>query len=168
MRYIITTIVAALTVALAPASASAKTWECLGPVASCLKAEATQTYTKSYKKQGKVASKKSKKSTSYSSYTGGGPLSGKASFYWQPQALASGGRFNPNALTAAHKTLPFGTRVRVTNRNNGKSVVVVINDRGPYIAGRIIDLSKRAAYVVGMQDSGVVPVSVEILGRGKV
>ncbi|MEO1694618.1 MAG: septal ring lytic transglycosylase RlpA family protein, partial [Pseudomonadota bacterium] len=94
-------------------------------------------------------------------------LRGMASYYWQPQPLASGGRFNPNALTAAHKTLPFGTRVRVKNLNNGRTVTVVINDRGPYIRGRIIDLSKRAAGVVGMQGSGVAPVLVTVLGRGK-
>ena len=90
-------------------------------------------------------------------------LRGLASYYWQPQKVASGGWFNPNALTAAHKSLPFGTRVRVTNLNNGRSVVVRINDRGPYIRGRIIDLSKRAAHVIAMQGSGVVPVRVEIL-----
>lgn len=93
----------------------------------------------------------------------GGSLSGLASYYWQPQRVASGGWFNPNALTAAHKTLPFGTRVRVTNLRNGRSVVVRINDRGPYIRGRIIDLSRRAATVVGMTQSGVVPVRVDIL-----
>jgi len=98
--------------------------------------------------------------------TGGDSYSGKASYYWQPQALASGGRFNPNAYTAAHKTLPFGTRVRVTNQNNGQSVEVVINDRGPYIAGRIIDLSRAAAHAINMQGSGVVPVSMRVLGRG--
>jgi rare lipoprotein A len=92
-----------------------------------------------------------------------GTLRGLASYYWQPQRVASGGWFNPNALTAAHKTLPFGTRVRVTNLNNGRSVVVRINDRGPYIRGRIIDLSKRAAQVIAMQGSGIVPVRVEIL-----
>ena len=90
-------------------------------------------------------------------------LRGLASYYWQPQRVASGGWFNPNALTAAHKTLPFGTRVRVTNLRNGRSVVVRINDRGPYIRGRIIDLSKRAAGVIAMQGAGVVPVSVEVL-----
>lgn len=90
-------------------------------------------------------------------------LRGLASYYWQPQKVASGGWFNPNALTAAHKTLPFGTRVRVTNLRNGRSVIVRINDRGPYIRGRIIDLSKRAAGVIAMQGAGVVPVSVEIL-----
>jgi rare lipoprotein A len=90
---------------------------------------------------------------------------GMASFYWEPQALASGGRFNPNALTAAHKTLPFGTRVRVTHLGNGRSVEVKINDRGPYVAGRIIDLSKAAAGIIGMTAQGVARVAVEVLGR---
>ena len=97
---------------------------------------------------------------------GGTVLTGAASYYWEPQALASGGRFNPNAYTAAHKTLPFGTRVRVTNQRNGQSVDVVINDRGPYVGGRIIDLSKAAAHDINMQNSGVVPVTVRVLGRG--
>ncbi|MCB1509949.1 MAG: septal ring lytic transglycosylase RlpA family protein [Hyphomicrobiaceae bacterium] len=100
------------------------------------------------------------------SYRGRGSLSGLASYYWQPQRVAAGGWFNPNALTAAHKSLPFGTRVRVVNLRNGRSVVVRINDRGPYIRGRIIDLSRRAAQVVGMTGAGVVPVRVQILGRG--
>jgi rare lipoprotein A len=92
-------------------------------------------------------------------------IRGMASYYWQPQALASGGRFNPNGLTAAHKTLPFGTRVRVTHLGNGRSVEVKINDRGPYVAGRIIDLSKAAAGVIGMTAQGVARVAVEILGK---
>ena len=92
-------------------------------------------------------------------------IRGVASYYWEPQALASGGRFNPNALTAAHKTLPFGTRVRVTHLGNGRSVEVKINDRGPYVAGRIIDLSKAAASVIGMTAQGVARVAVEVLGR---
>jgi rare lipoprotein A len=90
---------------------------------------------------------------------------GVASYYWQPQALASGGRFDPNAMTAAHKTLPFGTRVRVTHLGNGRSVEVKINDRGPYVAGRIIDLSRAAAGVIGMTAQGVARVAVEILGK---
>ena len=102
-----------------------------------------------------------RRSYSYS----GGSSGGLASYYWQPQRVASGGWFNPNALTAAHKTLPFGTRVQVTNKHNGKSVVVTINDRGPYIKGRVIDLSSRAAGVIGMKGSGVVPVSLSVLGR---
>ncbi len=90
---------------------------------------------------------------------------GVASFYWQPQRVAAGGWFNPNAMTAAHKTLPFGTRVRVTHLGNGRSVEVKINDRGPYVAGRIIDLSKAAAGVIGMTGQGIARVAVEVLGR---
>lgn len=86
--------------------------------------------------------------------------SGMASYYWQPQAVACGGRFNPKAMTAAHKTLPCGAKVRVTNKRNGKSVVVTINDRGPFVKGRIIDLSLAAARAVGMTGSGVAPVTV--------
>jgi rare lipoprotein A len=90
---------------------------------------------------------------------------GIASYYWQGQRVASGGRFNPNAMTAAHRTLPFGTRVRVTHIGNGRSVEVTINDRGPFIRGRIIDLSKAAAGVIGMTAQGLARVSVEVLGR---
>ena len=90
---------------------------------------------------------------------------GVASFYWQPQRVASGGWFNPNAMTAAHRTLPFGTRVRVTHAGTGRSVDVRINDRGPYIAGRIIDLSRAAAQVIGMTGQGIARVTVSILGR---
>jgi rare lipoprotein A len=100
-----------------------------------------------------------------SSVSSGGET-GVASYYWQPQAVASGGRFNPDAWTAAHKTLPFGTRVRVTRLDNGNSVEVTINDRGPYISGRIIDLSRRAAQAIGMTGQGVARVSVAVLGRG--
>ena len=90
---------------------------------------------------------------------------GLASYYWQPQRLASGGWFNPNAMTAAHKTLPFGTRVKVTNLANGRAATVTINDRGPYVAGRVIDLSSAAAGVVGMKGAGVTRVKLDILGR---
>jgi rare lipoprotein A len=95
----------------------------------------------------------------------GGGQSGIASYYWQPQRVASGGWFNPNAMTAAHKTLPFGTKVRVTHQATGRSVTVTINDRGPYIAGRIIDLSSAAAGQLGMKSSGVARVNVTVLGR---
>jgi len=93
----------------------------------------------------------------------GTTMSGKASYYWQPQRVASGGWFNPKAMTAAHKTLPFGTKVKVTNARNGRTVHVTINDRGPYIAGRIIDLSDAAAGAIGMKSAGVVPVKVEVV-----
>jgi rare lipoprotein A len=95
----------------------------------------------------------------------GSGQTGVASYYWQPQALASGGRFNPGAMTAAHKTLPFGTRVRVKHLSNGRSVDVVINDRGPYVAGRIIDLSKAAAGKIGMTGQGVARVTMTVIGR---
>jgi rare lipoprotein A len=92
--------------------------------------------------------------------------SGMASYYGSESGsqTASGQRFNPSAMTAAHRTLPFGTKVRVTNKNNGRSVVVTINDRGPFIRGRIIDLSTAAAGVIGMKGAGVARVTVERLG----
>ncbi len=71
-----------------------------------------------------------------------------------------------NAMTAAHRSLPFGTKVRVTNRRNGRSVVVRINDRGPFSGGRVIDLSRSAAGAIGMLGSGTAPVSLQVIGRG--
>jgi rare lipoprotein A len=68
-------------------------------------------------------------------------------------------------MTAAHKTLPFGTRVRVTNARTGRSVEVTINDRGPYVRGRVIDLSRAAAGALGMQSAGLARVSIDVLGR---
>lgn len=91
---------------------------------------------------------------------------GNASYYgsrFHGRRTANGERFNMNAMTAAHKSLPFGTKVRVTNRRNGKSVVVRINDRGPYAHGRVIDLSKAAASRIGMIHSGTAPVQIDIL-----
>lgn len=91
---------------------------------------------------------------------------GQASWYGAKhhgRKTASGERFDQNALTAAHRQLPFGTRVRVTNLRNDKSVVVRINDRGPYAKKRIIDLSKKAAEQLDMLRDGVVPVRVERL-----
>jgi len=73
---------------------------------------------------------------------------------------ASGERVNPRALTAAHRTLPFGTRVRVTHKKNGRSVVVRINDRGPFVRGRVIDLTPRAAAALGF--SGLAPVTLSL------
>jgi len=76
---------------------------------------------------------------------------------------ASGEHFNPGALTAAHRTLPFGTMVRVTNRSSGRSVVVRINDRGPFVRGRIIDLTPAAARALGF--SGLANVEVDVVAR---
>jgi len=93
--------------------------------------------------------------------------SGMASYYGNESGsqTASGARFVASAMTAAHRTLPFGTKVRVTNKANGRSVVVTINDRGPFVRGRIIDLSTGAAGVIGMMGAGVAPVSLEVLGK---
>jgi rare lipoprotein A len=79
---------------------------------------------------------------------------GTASWYALTSKTASGERMNPAKLTAAHKTLPFGTKLKVTNPNNGKSVVVRINDRGPFIRGRVLDLSKAAAQRIGIISRG--------------
>src|SRR5215203_179552 len=87
---------------------------------------------------------------------------GAASWYgpgFHGKKTANGERFNTNALTAAHKTLPFGTQLRVTNERTGKSVVVRINDRGPYAHGRVIDLSKAAAEAVGIEGVGQVTLA---------
>ncbi len=88
---------------------------------------------------------------------------GLASWYGESQMTASGERFDRHAFTAAHRTLRFGTRVRVTNQRNGRSVIVRINDRGPYSHNRIIDLSEAAARELHMVDAGVVPVTLEVL-----
>jgi rare lipoprotein A len=85
---------------------------------------------------------------------------GRAAFY-SGGRTASGERTGPNGLTAAHRTLPFGTRVRVTNMRNGKAVVVRIVDRGPFNRGRIIDLSRAAAVELDMISSGTAVVSIE-------
>jgi rare lipoprotein A len=86
--------------------------------------------------------------------------SGRAAFY-SGGRTASGERTGPNGLTAAHRTLPFGTKVRVTNHHNGKTVVVRIVDRGPYGHGRIIDVSRAAAVELDMISAGTVMVSIE-------
>jgi rare lipoprotein A len=95
--------------------------------------------------------------------TGGRSFAGKASFYGNESGsrTASGQRFNQNALTAAHRSLPFGTKLRVTHR--GQSVVVTINDRGPFIRGRVLDLSKGAARAIGLTGAGVGHVTAEVI-----
>lgn len=91
---------------------------------------------------------------------------GVASYYgrrFHGRRTANGERFNMNAMTAAHKTLPFGSKVRVTNPRNGKSVIVRINDRGPFIRGRTIDLSRAAAKRIGMISRGHARVNLELV-----
>jgi rare lipoprotein A len=91
--------------------------------------------------------------------------SGMASWYAQGARTASGARFNPNGLTAAHRTLPFGTKVLVRHRATGRTVQVTINDRGPFIRGRVIDLAKGAAQQLGIVGSGTAPVELRVVGR---
>lgn len=98
--------------------------------------------------------------------SGGGDLgSGSASYYsneFAGRRTASGERFNPSAMTAAHRTAAFGTRIRVTHIGNGKNVVVRINDRGPFVKGRIIDLSYAAAKKIGLHHSGTAKVRLAL------
>jgi rare lipoprotein A len=94
--------------------------------------------------------------------------SGFASWYgpgFNGAMSASGERFNANGMTAAHRNLPFGTQVKVTNMDNGRSVVVRINDRGPFVYNRVLDISEGAARVIGLVNSGVAPIRMEVLSR---
>jgi rare lipoprotein A len=95
-----------------------------------------------------------------------GTYVGKASWYGEPhhgRKTASGERYDMHALTAAHRTLPLGTKLRVTNVENGRAVVVRVNDRGPYIDGRVIDLSRAAARQLGELGDGLFNVRLEVL-----
>jgi rare lipoprotein A (peptidoglycan hydrolase) len=90
---------------------------------------------------------------------------GTASWYHEGSQTANGERYRPDGISAAHKTLPFGTRVLVRNQRTGRTVTVRINDRGPFIKGRIIDLSRGAKRVLGMD--GLASVCLTVLGRGE-
>ena len=87
---------------------------------------------------------------------------GLASFYSDTET-ASGEKFDKNELTAAHPTLPFGTRLRVTDTNSGRFVTVRVNDRGPYVRGRVVDISPSAAEALGMVDKGITNVRLEVV-----
>ena len=95
--------------------------------------------------------------------TGGHSFSGVASFYGNESGsqTASGQRFNQNAMTCAHRSLPFGTKLRVTDVASGKSVTVRVNDRGPYVHGRVVDVSYSAADALGMIGKGVAKVKLD-------
>jgi rare lipoprotein A len=90
---------------------------------------------------------------------------GKASFYSHGTRTASGAKFHPGALTAAHRSLPFGTVLRVTNLANQRSITVTVNDRGPFIRGRILDVSSGAADALGFRGAGVTQVRIEKVDR---
>ena len=91
---------------------------------------------------------------------------GQASFYadkHQFEKTASGALYNHDLRTAAHRTIPFGSKIQVTNINNGKSVIVVVNDRGPFVNGRIVDLSKSAFSSIGNTSAGLLNVEIEVI-----
>jgi rare lipoprotein A (peptidoglycan hydrolase) len=90
---------------------------------------------------------------------------GVASYYSYPGRTANGERYDPSQFTAAHRTLPFGTKLQVTNLNSGRSVVVRVNDRGPFIHGRVVDVSYAAARELNLLHSGTAKVKVEILAQ---
>lgn len=118
--------------------------------------------------KGEIAWLKQKPSKTIPVQEGTKQVRGIASWYgpgFHGRQTANGERFNQNEMTAAHRSLPFGTKVRVTNANNGRSVIVRINDRGPFVGNRLIDLSAAAAQAIGLQSSGVGPVNIEILGQ---
>jgi rare lipoprotein A len=101
-----------------------------------------------------------------SSESGAGTKSasaGLASFYSEGNSTASGEKFDPNELTAAHPSLPFGTKLRVTNTTTGKSVTVRVNDRGPYVPGRVVDVSYSAAQALGMVNAGTASVKLDVV-----
>ena len=108
------------------------------------------------KQEAPVATSKHAAATQHASY-------GLASFYKHESRTASGERFNPRELTAAHRTLPFGTRVRVTNVASGQSVTVRVNDRGPFVPGRIVDVSYSAAETLGIVGRGVAKVKLVVV-----
>ena len=94
--------------------------------------------------------------------------SGQGSYYadkFAGRPTASGAPYRPGKLTAAHNTLPLGTRIRVTNTRTGRSVKVVVNDRGPHTKGRIVDVSKRAARKLGLVKAGVAPVTLRVIRK---
>lgn len=88
---------------------------------------------------------------------------GTASYYWEGTEVATGAPYDPDGLTAAHRTLPFGTRLHVTDLVSRRSVDVTVNDRGPFIAGRILDLSRGAALVLGMIERGLTRIKASVM-----
>ena len=121
--------------------------------------------TASFGTSGRVASVR--KHTPFARHHNAAPTQtasqGIASFYTEGQLTASGEKFDTHDLTAAHPTLPFGTRLRVTNVTTGRSVTVRVNDRGPYVPGRVVDVSHSAASELGMVGSGIAKVKLDVV-----
>src|SRR5262245_9346699 len=186
MRKLVLVALAASTIGLVAAGPASAGWQCQGSEVACGSSAAkklskharTAHATKSQKyashKSRKYASRKGRdyaegrkavrksRVTETASYGGGS--TGIASYYSSGTRTASGARFNPGGMTAAHRSLPFGTRVLVTSAATGRSVTVTINDRGPFVKGRIIDLSRGAAQALGITGAGLARVSVSVVG----
>jgi rare lipoprotein A len=112
-----------------------------------------------------AARRKQTRVTAASPATASDASVGLASFYRHGARTANGETFNPTELTAAHRTLPFGTRLRVTNVATGQSVTVRINDRGPFIPGRVVDVSHSAAEALGLVDRGITKVKLDVVEK---
>jgi rare lipoprotein A len=136
-----------------------------GFVSSSRQASLQHNRTTSFVTNRRVAS--AKKHTPFARHNNAAPTQiasqGIASFYTEDQQTASGEKFDTNDLTAAHPTLPFGTRLRVTNVTTGRSVTVRVNDRGPYVPGRVVDVSHSAADALGMVGSGIAKVKLDVV-----
>jgi rare lipoprotein A len=153
---------AALLAACAQSSVVTRSSEFVGPGQQ---ASLQHNRTASFVTNRRVAS--AKKHTPFARHNNAAPTQiasqGIASFYTEGQQTASGEKFDAQDLTAAHPTLPFGTRLRVTNVATGRSVTVRINDRGPYVPGRVVDVSHSAADALGMVESGITKVKLDVV-----
>jgi rare lipoprotein A len=153
---------AALLAACAQSSVVTRNSEFVGP---SQRASLQRNRAASFVTNRRVAS--AKKHTPFARHNNAAPTQvasqGIASFYTEEQQTASGEKFDTNDLTAAHPTLPFGTRLRVTNVTTGRSVTVRVNDRGPYVPGRVVDVSHSAADALGMVESGIAKVKLDVV-----
>jgi peptidoglycan lytic transglycosylase len=153
---------AALLAACAQTSVVTRNSKFVGP---SQQASLQQNRTAPFVSNRRVAS--AKKHTPFARHDDAAPTQiasrGIASFYTEGQQTASGEKFDTHDLTAAHPTLPFGTRLRVTNVTTGRSVTVRVNDRGPYVPGRVVDVSHSAADALGMVGSGIAKVKLDVV-----
>ena len=131
-------------------------------LAACAQAPVVADKPSSFGAARKHASSASDKTDKRAAETAGGSY-GLASFYGHQSQTASGEKFNPQELTAAHRTLPFGTRVRVTDVATGRSVTVRVNDRGPFVPGRVVDVSSSAAETLGISGRGIAKVKLDVV-----
>ncbi|MDY4174887.1 MAG: septal ring lytic transglycosylase RlpA family protein [Bacteroidales bacterium] len=158
----------ALSVATLMAATSCTSEKSTSKQTSYRKVDATTKATTTTKTSSTSTSSTSKGKSTTAKKTSGKVEKGQASYYadkFHGRSTASGEKYDKKKLTGAHRTLPFGTIVRVTNTANGKSVDIRINDRGPFKAGRVVDLSRAAAEKVDMIQSGVINCTVEVISQ---